>query len=224
MNNNKNIKNSKNIKTKDRKPMKFGYARVSTKKQGKDGNSLEAQTELLLQNGAEEIFEEQFTGTKKSRPKLDLLLEELQEGDTLIVTKLDRIARSISQGSELIESLLARGITVHILNLGIMDNTPASRLVRNIFLAFAEFERDMIVERTQEGKEVARQKEGYREGRPVVHKREKINHALDLLESYSYRQVSEMTGISVSTLSRAKRDRTGKQISLEQQILQSNFA
>lgn len=225
MNNSKNINNEKKTKEeKKRKPKKYGYARVSTLKQGKDGTSLEAQSELLLQNGAEKIYEEKFTGTKKSRPKLDLLLEELQEGDTLIVTKLDRIARSISQGSELIESLLAKGVTVHILNLGILDNTPASRLIRNIFLAFAEFERDMIVERTQEGKEIARQKAGYKEGRPVVHKREKINHALDLLESYSYRQVSEMTGISVSTLTRAKRERTGKPVSLEQQILQSNFA
>ena len=231
MNNSKNTNNSKNknneykeLLDKNRKPMKFGYARVSTLKQGKDGNSLESQSELLLQNGAEVIFEEKFTGTKKSRPKLDKLLEILKEGDTLIVTKLDRIARSISQGSELIESLLERGITVHILNLGILDNTPASRLIRNIFLAFAEFECDMIVERTQEGKEVARQKEGYREGRPVVHKKEKINHALDLLDNYSYRQVSEMTGISVSTLTRAKRTQTAIRISLEQQILQSSFA
>lgn len=187
------------------KSIKYGYARVSTLQQGKDGNSLEVQREVLLKSGAEIIYEEKFTGTKMDRPELSKLLKELKEGDTLIVTKLDRVARSITQGSALIESLLQRGVTVNILNLGIMDNTPASKLVRNIFLSFAEFERDMIVERTQEGKEVARLKDGFKEGRPIVHKKEKINHALDLLNNYSYRQVSEMTGVSVSTLTRAKR-------------------
>lgn len=84
------------------------------------------------------------------------------------MTKLDRVARSTIHGAQLVEELLSRGVIVNILNMGIMDNTPSSRLIRNIFFAFAEFERDMIVERTSEGKEIARQKEGYREGRPPV--------------------------------------------------------
>ena len=187
--------------------MKYGYARVSTLKQSKDGNSLEAQRELLEKNGAEIIYEERFTGTRIDRPELDKLLEVLKPGDTVIVTKLDRVARSISKGSELIESLIEKDITVNILNLGIMDKTPASRLVRNIFLSFAEFERDMILERTQEGRAIARLKEGYREGRPKKFKKSQLEHALMLLENNSYSQVSELTGISVSTLSREKRKR-----------------
>ena len=183
---------------------KYGYARVSTRRQG-DGNSLEAQKELLISNGADYIFEEKFTGTKIDRPELDKLLEEIDEGDTLIVTKLDRMARSISQGTELIESLISRGVTVHILNLGVLDNTPASRLVRNIFLSFAEFERDMIVERTQEGKSIAKLKPDFREGRPNKYGQKQLQHALMLLNEYSYTQVADMTGISVSTLTRAKR-------------------
>lgn len=183
---------------------KYGYARVSTRRQG-DGNSLEAQKELLISNGADYIFEEKFTGTKIDRPELDKLLEEIDEGDTLIVTKLDRMARSISQGTELIESLINRGVTVHILNLGVLDNTPASRLVRNIFLSFAEFERDMIVERTQEGKAIAKLKPDYRDGRPIKYGQKQLQHALMLLNEYSYTQVADMTGISVSTLTRAKR-------------------
>ncbi|MBD5508856.1 MAG: recombinase family protein [Lachnospiraceae bacterium] len=185
--------------------MIYGYDRVSTIKQSKDGNSLEAQRELLEKNGAEVIFEEKFTGTKTDRPEMNKLLSVLKPGDTLMVTKLDRIARSITKGSELIESLIERDIKVHILNLGVMDNTPASKLIRNIFLSFAEFERDMIVERTQEGKEIARLKEGFREGRPKKYKKSQIEHAMLLLNSYSYSQVSEMTGISVSTLTREKR-------------------
>ncbi len=189
----------------ERKGTVYGYCRVSTKRQG-DGNSLEAQKELLLANGAEKIYEELFTGTKIDRPELDKLINSVQQGDTIIVTKLDRMARSISQGTELIEKLINMGVTVNILNLGVLDNTPASRLVRNIFLSFAEFERDMIVERTQEGKAVARQKPDYRDGRPKKFKNGQIEHAVGLLNSYSYNQVAEMTGISKSTLIRAKRE------------------
>ncbi|MCM1221665.1 MAG: recombinase family protein [Lachnospiraceae bacterium] len=192
--------------------MDYGYSRVSTVTQGKYGNSLLSQREELEKAGAEYIYEEKFTGTKSDRPELNKLLKVLKAGDTLIVTKLDRIARSISQGSELIEQLIARGVTVNILNLGIMDSSPASKLVRNIFLSFAEFERDMIVERTQEGKAVARTKADFKEGRPVVYSRAQVNHALELLKNNSYSQVSEMTGISISTLTRAKRKQSHKEI------------
>ena len=190
---------------KDKKPVVYGYCRVSTKRQG-DGNSLEAQRELLLSNGVDVMFQEEFTGTKLERPELEKLLAVIKSGDSLVVTKLDRMARSISQGISLIDRLINMGVTVNILNLGILDNTPASKLVRNIFLAFAEFERDMIVERTQEGKEIARQKPDYRDGRPKKFRKSQIDHALGLLNSFSYNQVAEMTGISKSTLIRAKRD------------------
>ena len=90
----------------------------------------------------------------------------LQAGDKLVVTKLDRIARSASQGIELVQTLLDKGITVHVLNMGLLDNTPTGKLIRNIMLAFAEFERDMIIERTQEGKAIARRQPDFREGRP----------------------------------------------------------
>ena len=185
--------------------MIYRYARVSTQMQAKDGNSLEAQERLLRKNGAEEIYADAFTGTKTHRPELARLLDELQAGDTLVVTKLDRIARSASQGIELIQSLLDREITVHVLNMGLMDNTPTGKLIRTIVLAFAEFERDMIVERTQEGKAIARKQPDYREGRPRLYGRKQIRHALELLKDHSYRQVTEMTGISKSTLIRAKK-------------------
>lgn len=192
--------------------MIYGYCRVSTKGQAKDGNSLEAQENALREAGAEVIYSEAFTGTKKDRPELTKLLEALQAGDTLVVTKLDRVARSASQGMDLVDELLNKGITVNILNMGTLDNTPTGKLIKNIFLCFAEFERDMIVERTQEGKAVARERakaEGkdFREGRPKIHKRGAIDHALDLLVDHSYSQVVEMTGISKSTLARAKRER-----------------
>lgn len=185
--------------------MVYGYARVSTKTQAKDGNSLEAQENALRAAGAAEVYADAFTGTKSHRPELDKLLAVMQPGDTLKVTKLDRIARSATQGIELIQSLLDKGITVHVLNMGMMDNTPTGKLVRNVMLAFAEFERDMIVERTGEGKTVARQNPGFKEGRPPKYGKAQLKHALELLENHSYGEVVEMTGISKSTLLRAKR-------------------
>lgn len=185
--------------------MIYGYSRVSTKSQAKDGNSLEAQETALKAAGAQKIYSDAFTGTKSHRPELDKLLEVIQPGDTLIVTKLDRIARSASQGTELIEALLKKDIIVHILNIGIMDSTPTGKLIRNILFSFAEFERDMIVERTQEGKAIAKQNPEFTEGRPKKYSRQQINHALDLLENHSYRQVCQMTGISKSTLIRSKK-------------------
>lgn len=184
--------------------MVYGYCRVSTQMQARDGNSLEAQEKLLWENGAKEIYSDTFTGTKAHRPELDRLLDKLQAGDKLIITKLDRIARSASQGAELVQTLLDKGITVHVLNMGLLDNTPTGKLIRNIMLAFAEFERDMIVERTQEGKAIAKRQPDFKEGRPRIYGRKQIQHALGLLQDHSYRQVTELTGISKSTLIRAK--------------------
>lgn len=149
--------------------MIYGYARVSTKGQAKDGNSLEVQEKTLRENGAQTIFFESFTGTKKHRPELDKLMNTLQEGDTLVVTKLDRIARSTIHGINIIEELLNKGVIINILNMGKFDNSPAGKLTRTIFLAFAEFERDMIVERTSEGKAMCRENDPtWREGRKQV--------------------------------------------------------
>lgn len=191
--------------------MIYGYARVSTKGQAKDGNSLEAQVKALKEAGAEIIFKDSFTGTKTDRPEFSKLLELLSAGDKLIVTKLDRFARSATQGAEIMQELLNKDITVHILNMGVIDNTPTGKLIRTIFFAFAEFERDMIVERTQEGKAVAKHNaemkgERFIEGRPKKFDSDQIAYALKLLEKKSYKDVVRITGISRATLARAKRE------------------
>ena len=146
--------------------MIYGYARVSTKGQERDGNGLEAQEKILRENGAAVIYHDAFTGTKVDRPELNKLVETLKGGDVLIVNKLDRLGRSLSKTSELITELLERGVTINILNLGVLSNNSVNTLMRNVLLAFAQFERDMIVERTSEGKAIAREREDYREGRP----------------------------------------------------------
>lgn len=195
--------------------MIYGYARVSTAGQ-KDGNSLEAQERALREEGATEIYSESYTGTKRDRPVLNELLAKLKTGDTLAVTKLDRMARSAIAGAEIVQELIDRGIKVYILNMGMLDNTPASKLVRQIFFAFAEFERDMIVERTQEGKAIAKERakdtgEVFKEGRPKKYSKAQLDHAMELRKEYSIKQVSQMTGISEATIKReqAKRKAEG---------------
>lgn len=146
--------------------MIYGYARVSTKGQAINGNSLEEQEQQLKAHGASVIYMDSYTGTTMDRPNFDKLKSEIQPGDTLMVTKLDRIARSATQGSDLVQELINKGINVHVLNIGLMNNTPTGKLTVTILFAFAEFERDMIIERTSEGKRIAKQSEDYREGRP----------------------------------------------------------
>jgi DNA invertase Pin-like site-specific DNA recombinase len=180
--------------------MRYGYARVSTV-----GQDLQAQIDALKAEGCDVIYSEKFTGTRTDRPEFQRLLAELKAGDTLVVTKLDRFARSTLEAIQTIRNLFERGVKVHVLNIGVVENTPSGRLIFNVLSAFAEFERDLIVERTQEGKAIAKQRPDFREGRPPKYTRKQIEHALGLLGSHSYREVEEMTGISKSTLLRAKR-------------------
>jgi DNA invertase Pin-like site-specific DNA recombinase len=180
--------------------MKYGYARVSTK-----GQDLQAQINSLKEEGCEMVFAEKITGTKAERTEFQKVIEMLAEGDTLTVTKLDRFARSTADALSIVKDLFDRGVKVHVLNMGIIENTPTGRLIFTIFSAFAEFERDLIVTRTQEGKEIAKQRDDFREGRPKKFSKKQIQHALELLEKHSYKQVEEITGISKSTLIRAKK-------------------
>lgn len=186
--------------------MLYGYARVSTRAQ-LYGNSLEDQRQQLLEKGCEMVIEEQYTGKTLDRPELDMLLKRLQAGDTLMVTKLDRLARSAAEGASLIQDLTNKGVKVNILNMGEVDERPQGKLMLHILLAFAEFERDMIVERTQAGKAIARTKAGFREGRPPIAKERKAVAARLILEDkHSYKQVEQETGLSRSTIARAVRE------------------
>ena len=186
--------------------MIYGYARVSTVGQSINGSSLEEQVAALTEYGCNQIITEAYTGKTVDRPQFTALLSKLQSGDTLVVTKLDRFARSTVEGVQTVRELFTRDVKVHILNIGLIENTLSGNLILTVFLAFAEFERGMILERTQNGKALAKMQPGFREGRPPKYKPAQINHALELLGSgLSYRQVENVTGISKSTLVRAKR-------------------
>ena len=187
--------------------MIYGYARVSTATQSRDGNSLEEQSAALVSYGCQEIITESFTGKTMDRPKFQELLNRLQANDTLVVCKLDRFARTTIEGVQTVKELFERGIKVHILNMGLIENTLTGNLILTVMLAFAEYERGMIVERTQMGKAAARQNPNFRDGRPKKYSSAQIALALDLLnDGKTYREVENMTGISKSTLLRAKKE------------------
>lgn len=185
--------------------MIYGYARVSTKTQ-EDNTSLKNQIEILKDNGCTEIFGEICSGATMDRPKFIELENKLQNGDTLIICKLDRFTRSTEKGIEKIKELANKGVKVNILNMGIVDlNNAMGKMMFTVLSAFAEYEKDCIVERMKEGKEIAKQDINFKEGRPRKYGRKQIEHALNLLNDHTYTQVEKLTGISKSTLIRAKR-------------------
>ena len=140
--------------------MILGYARVSTKDPNLDG-----QRDVLSAAGAERIFADTITGTTWSRPQLDQLLKELRSGDVVVVTKYDRLARSLKDLLEIVDMIQAKGVGFRSLQEDIDTTTPAGRLVFHVFASIAQFEKERIVERTKEGLEAAR-KRGRIGGRP----------------------------------------------------------
>lgn len=184
--------------------MIYGYARVSTDKQ-----ELDVQVKTLKEAGATKIFKEKISGTSKNKKELNNLLEVIKSGDTLVVTKADRIARSLSQLEKVVTDLTNKGVTVLILNMGTftsenMDN-PMTKLLFNVLGAFAEFERSMIIERTQEGIRDAKEK-GVKFGRKT--KTYKIEgallHAIEKVESgeMSQPEAAEYAKCSIATFKR----------------------
>lgn len=177
--------------------MKYGYARVSTAKQ-----DLQAQINALESENCQVIYQDKLSGRDTKRPQFLKLLSKLKAGDMLVVTKLDRLARSTQEALKIIKDLFDREVTVHILNLGCIENTPTGKLIYTVFSAFADFERDLIVERTQEGKALARQNGTLKDGRPPKYKKAQLDHALALKKEHAYTEITAMTGISKSTLIR----------------------
>lgn len=185
--------------------MIYGYARVSSKSQ-QDNNSFEQQERAIRERWEDAIIvREQFTGATTHRPVLDDVIAKLKPNDTLVVTKLDRLARTTVEGIELVQSLFDIGVNVHVMNVGLLENTDMGKFFLTTLLAVAELERNQIVERTQSGKAIAKMNPNFVEGRPKKYNREQINHAIELLVDNSYKQVEQLTGISKSTLIRAKK-------------------
>ncbi|MGL5084120.1 MAG: recombinase family protein [Clostridium sp.] len=185
----------------------YGYCRVSTRKQ-LDGYGLDVQEkEISEKYESAELYLEQFTGSTTERPVFDKVVKKLMLGDTLVVTKLDRLARNTVEGIEIVQELFKKGVSVHVLNVGLLENTSMGKFFLTTLFAVAEMERNTILERTQAGREIARTKAGYKEGRPQKYTIEQLDHAISLLEKNSYTQVEKMTRISKATLTREVRKR-----------------
>jgi DNA invertase Pin-like site-specific DNA recombinase len=187
--------------------IKIGYCRVSTKTQ-LEGNGLEAQEkEILCKYDNADIRKEQYTGKSTERPILNNVIGSLGNGDLLIVTKLDRLARNTLEGIKIIEELFKKGINVHVLNVGLLENTHMGKFFITTLLAVAEMERTTILERMQSGKEIAKTKEGYKEGRPIIYTTHQLDWCIDLVKTNSLKQVERMTKISTSTIKRELKKR-----------------
>ncbi|WP_455765121.1 recombinase family protein [Gemmiger formicilis] len=184
----------------------YGYVRVSTKGQA-PGTSLDEQTAEILEKYPTAVIVREVASGASERPEFVKICEQLESGDTLAVCKLDRFCRTAKEGLGYVDYLRGKSVAVHILNMGVIDNSPMGRLMVTMLLAFAEFERALIIERTQTGKATARSRTGFRDGRPPKFTPEQIDHAIGLLETHSYKQVTKMTGISRSTLQRENRKR-----------------
>lgn len=140
--------------------MIIGYARVST-----DDQNLDAQTDALQAAGVERIFSEKISGSMRKRPELDKLLDQLRPGDVIVVTKYDRLARSLRNLLDLVEAIKEQGAGFRSLAEDIDTTTPAGRLVFHVFASIAQFERERISERTKEGLQAAKAR-GRVGGRP----------------------------------------------------------
>ena len=178
--------------------MRIGYARVSTGEQ-----KMDLQLDALEDAGCERIYKETTSGAAKSRPELERCLEELREGDTLVVWRLDRFGRSLKDLVSKMETLEERGVDFVSLTEGIDTTTAQGRLTFHIFGALAEFERELGRERTMAGLKAARER-GRIGGRPRALDEEDIPQVQSLMqnEDVSTKQICDRFEISKATLYR----------------------
>ena len=177
--------------------MLIGYARVSTQDQ-----NLDLQSEALTKAGCEKIFNDKISGSRAERPGLTKALEMLREGDTLVVWKLDRLGRSVKNLVDLVGELHQQGIQFKSLTDAIDTGTPSGRFFFHVMASLAEMERELSVERTRAGLEVARQL-GRKGGRRRQMTESKIESAKKLLANgVPPRDVAMNLGVSVPTLYR----------------------
>ena len=182
----------------------YGYARVSTTRQ-----DLSSQVDDLKNAGATVIYQEKFTGTTADRPEFDKLMGKIASGDTLIVTKLDRLARNTADALRIVKKLNAEKIVLRVLNIGTLDDSPSGRLIFTVFSAFADFERDLIVSRTQEGKAWAKaHNPNFRDGMPRKYRKEQIAFAwkLHTQDHMSFSEIARKLGMSKATIYRRFRE------------------
>ena len=175
----------------------FGYARVSTEQQ-----NLDRQLDALRKYGCDIIFNEKMTGTKRDRPELAKLLDRMTDGDTVVIESLSRLGRSTKDLIELTELFQSKGVHLVSLKEQIDTSTSTGKLLFTLMSAIAQFERDVIADRTREGLKSARAR-GRTGGRPRTDA-DAVRKAIKLYNTrqYSIREIEELTGVKKSTLYR----------------------
>ena len=177
-----------------------GYARVST-----GGQSLEVQLRALAE--CNKVFQEKVSGASDERPQLTLLLDYVKEGDVMMVTKLDRLARNTRHLLEISEFLQHKQVALRILNLGIDTSTPTGKLMLTMIGAIATFERELMLERQAEGIELAKRRGVYKGRKPTA--MAKGNEVLALVAKGLPRtEIAKRTGISISSVQRILRSQS----------------
>lgn len=199
--------------------MFIGYARVSTIEQ-----NLEAQIAKLKQAGCEKIFSEKKSGVANERSELEAMLAMLREGDTVIVTELSRLGRSLTHTLKLIEDFKGQKIHFKSLDLGVDTTTPAGELVMNVFAALAQFERKNILERAKAGIEEAK-RQGKQPGRPKGYDRDRLEKIVHLSKmNRSDTEIAKLLDCSTRTVGRYKKViRDLNILAPDRKILQQNI-
>lgn len=186
--------------------MKIGYARISTR-----GQNLDLQIDALKKEGCQKIYKDIISGSLSNRPALDKLLEDVSSDDVIVIWKLDRLGRSLKNLVDLINTLNEKGVGLKSINDPVDTTTPQGRLIFNIFGSLAEFERELIRERTIAGLEAAKEK-GIFGGRPKGLSKKAQNIALTAEYLYkeqklSVNEILEQLGIGRATLYRYLKNR-----------------
>jgi DNA invertase Pin-like site-specific DNA recombinase len=177
---------------------RLGYGRVSTADQNPD-----SQRDALLKAGVDEIFLDTFTGTKSSRPQLDKMKEQLRQGDTIVITRLDRLGRSTKDLLNLVSDLQEQGVNLEVLEQNINTSTPEGKLFFTLVASFAEFEREIMRARTIDGLASARAR-GRVGGRKPAMGSAKIATAKQMYAEGKYvKDIAEVLGVSRPTIYRA---------------------
>ena len=188
--------------------MVYGYCRVSTKGQAVDGNSLDAQEkEILAKYENAIVYKEAYTGTTTDRPIFKEIINKLKQNDTLVVAKLDRLARNTVEGIEIVKEIFKKKASVHVLNVGLLEDTAMGQFFLTTLLAVAELERNQIIERTQTGKAIAKQNNpNFKEGRPKTDDK-LIKLVLELSQNnHTIKEIVEITKLSRSTVMRIRKE------------------
>ena len=174
----------------------IGYARVST-----EGQELTAQLEQLQAAGMDKVYKEKASGVKQDRPQLAAMLDHVREGDTVVVCKLDRIARSTKHLLEIVDALEARQVSFKVLNINLDTSTPTGKLMLSMLAAIGQFEREMMLERQREGIRLAKAAGAYKGRKPTA--REQAGKVMELIGQGKTKQaVADEIGIGVASVYR----------------------